>query len=96
MGLSVGLFVTIVIVNWACGLFPEIYYTTAERKYMQQNTRICKNLLQQAEADENVTKLINEYGLRDMGLWIRRRNKATFFTVEVKSAPRPKRARQNR
>ena len=96
MGLSLGLFVTIVIVNWACGVFPEIYSTTAERKDMRQNTRMCKNLLQQAEADENVTKLINKYGLWDTGLWVRRRNKATFFSVEVKSAPTPKRARQNR
>ena len=57
------MFFTIMAVNWACDISPEIYSTTAERQDNRWNTRICTTLLQQATRDENVKKLINEYGL---------------------------------
>ena len=60
MGISLGLFFTIMTVNWACGKSQEIYSTTAERQDNRRNTRICTNLLQQATRGEDVTKLINE------------------------------------
>jgi hypothetical protein len=38
MGISLGMFFTIVTVNWACGRSPEIYSATAERQDNRRNT----------------------------------------------------------